>query len=225
MTDEKQNELMDDATPENSEAVDEDAGYAADNEVTEQDEVEVPELDDDQGDEIPEPEPEQEPEKPDWESRFKELEAQIAATRAAQQQTHDPEPDPLAAFDEDYPDIAEPVKKLIARQQQQFSGELENLRAQAFEEAMDAAKPEWRELRQDEKFMQWIQSNPDQQKCAQQPGVRSALKVIKAYESHAKAATVQAQRDARLQSAQATPTRGSRAPSLSDSLDGWAAKD
>lgn len=88
---------------------------------------------------------------------------------------------------------------------------------------MDAARPDWRTLRQDREFATWIQAHPEQQQAAQQPGVRAALGVIKAYDEHRNAAKVQAQRETRLKNAQATPAKGSRAPSLSDALDGWAA--
>ena len=92
-----------------------------------------------------------------------------------------------------------------------------------FEEAMDAARPTWRDLRDDPGFGAWLEANPEQQAAAQTPGVRAALKVIDAYEASRKANDVTAQRQERLAGAVATPAKGSRAPALSDTLDGWAA--
>jgi hypothetical protein len=205
------------AKPEEAEA-DQYAGYADDNESVPDDEAETPEA------ETEEPAPET----PDWEARFRALETQLAESRAqpatpssaAQEPAEDEDWESLR---QDYPDIAEPIQKLLERQQQQFGTALAEVRALAFEESMDAARPDWRTLRQDRDFAAWIQANPQQQQAAQQPGVRAALGVIQAYDDHRKAAQVQAQREARLKAAQATPAKGSRAPSLSDALDGWAA--
>ena len=89
---------------------------------------------------------------------------------------------------------------------------------------MDAARPDWRDLRGNKEFGDWLQSNPAQQQAAQQPGVRAALSVLSAYETHKNAAkALKEKREVRLKAAEAAPTKGSRAPSLSDSLDGWAA--
>lgn len=193
------------------------AGYADDNELV---------LDGDEPrDADADPEPEAEA-APDWESRFQALETQLADVRAQPAQpapNPSAEPDPFEQFSADYPDIADPIQKLLERQQQQFGAALAEVRAAAFEESMDAARPDWRTLREDKAFAAWLQAHPDQQQQAQQPGVRAALGVMKAYDAQRNAAKVQAQRETRLRNAESTPARGSRAPSLSDALDGWAA--
>lgn len=202
-----------------NETVDANAGYADDNELVLDGEAEAePEATDDL-------EPAKEA-PPDWESRFRALESQIAESRAQPAQpvsNASTDPDPFEEFRTDYPDIADPIQKLLERQQQQFGTALAEVRATAFEESMDAARPDWRTLRQDREFSAWIQAHPEQQQAAQQPGVRAALGVLKAYDAHRNAAKVQAQRETRLQNAHTTPAKGSRAPSLSDALDGWAA--
>lgn len=209
--------------------IDTDAGYAADNlDVPEPAEAAV--LDDPMADlEAEEPEPEPAPVEPDWQSRFQALERQIAEFRAtpaaAVASTPEPvEPDPWKALQDDYPDIADPIRKLLERQQAQFGQALADVQARSFEESMDAARPDWRELREDKAFGDWLKSHPEQQQVASQPGVRAALNVIKAYDAHKTAAlAVQEKRQARLKAAETAPTKGSRAPSLSDALDGWAA--
>lgn len=201
--------------------IDEFAEYAADNEA------QAHESGRDEA-EIERPEPEEKVPAPvapeaDWEARFRALEAQIAAQALAPTPTAPVADDPLAALREDYPDWVGPIQQVLERQQQQFGAALADVQARVFEESMDAARPDWRGLRQDPDFAAWMQAHPDQQQAAQQPGVRAALGVIRAYDDHQKAVQVQAQREARLKNAQATPARGSRAPSLSDALDGWAA--
>lgn len=201
---------------------DEDAGYAADN---------TPDPVSDESDEDVDIDPivdDPEPPAPDWEARFKALEQQIAETRAAPPPA--PAPIPVSPDDaiwkglkDDYPDIAEPIKKLLDRQHEQFGQALAEVQAKGFEEAMDAARSDWRDLRNDKAFGAWLQANPAQQQAAQQPGVRSAMAVIKAYDAHKDAQVVQEKRQTRLKAAEAAPTKGSRAPNLSDALDGWAA--
>lgn len=215
-----------DKLPADDQGIDANAGYADDNElVIEPEEPDASESVATEADADAESDPEKEA-APDWEARFRALESQLAEARAqptAPVSAPPAEPDPFEQFRTDYPDIADPIAKLLERQQQQFGTALAEVRATAFEESMDAARPDWRALRQDREFVTWIQAHPEQQQAAQQPGVRAALGVIKAYDEHRNAAKVQAQRESRLKNAQATPAKGSRAPSLSDALDGWAA--
>lgn len=170
----------------------------------------------------------------DWQSRFKDLEQQIAALKSAQSQPEPPPtplPDQLSpdevvwkSFSDDYPDIADPVQKLLKRQQEQFTQALDDLRSRTFEESMDAARPDWRDLANDQGFKAWLGSHADQQEKVKQPGVRAAMSVIRAYDDHKKAAeAIKAQRQARLKASEASPAKGNRAPNLSDSLEGWAA--
>lgn len=218
MTTEQDPTLAEDLAPD----ADANAGYADDNElVLDGDEPREADAESDEPDAEPEAEA-----APDWEARFQALESQLADVRAQPAQpTPAPatEPDPFEQFRTDYPDIADPIQKLLERQQQQFGAALAEVRAAAFEESMDAARPDWRTLREDKAFAAWLQANPDQREAAQQPGVRAALGVMKAYDAQRNAAKVQAQRETRLRNAESTPARGSRAPSLSDALDGWAA--
>lgn len=214
-----------DKLPADDQGIDANAGYADDNELVLDGDAPEAEADPEEEGADAEAEPGKEP-APDWEARFRALEAQIAEARTQPAQPASipsTEPDPFEAFRTDYPDIADPIAKLLERQQQQFGTALAEVRATAFEESMDAARPDWRTLRQDREFATWIQARPEQQQAAQQPGVRAALGVIKAYDEHRNAAKVQAQRETRLKNAQTTPAKGSRAPSLSDALDGWAA--
>ena len=127
-------------------------------------------------------------------------------------------------FKSDYPDIAGPVEKMLSLRDQSRGEALAALHIRIFEEAMDAAKPAWRDLRDDPQFGAWLKANPDQQAAAQTPGVRAALKVIAAYEASRKADEATAQRQARLAASVATPAKGSRAPALSDALEGYAAE-
>lgn len=213
-----------DPIPVDDPTVDANAGYADDNELVL--DGDAPETEAEPAETDADADAESAPEKeaaPDWEARFRALESQLAEARAQPVPAPTLEPDPFEQFRTDYPDIADPIQKLLARQQQQFGTALAEVRATAFEESMDAARPDWRALRQDREFATWIQAHPEQQQAAQQPGVRAALGVIKAYDEHRNAAKVQAQRETRLKNAQATPAKGSRAPSLSDALDGWAA--
>lgn len=127
-------------------------------------------------------------------------------------------------FKTDYPDIASPVEKMLTMREQTRDQQMAAVHTRIFEEAMDAAKPSWRDLRDDPEFGKWLETHPEQQAAAQTPGVRAALKVIDAYEASKKASNVTAQRQERLAGAVATPAKGSRAPALSDALDGWAAE-
>ena len=200
---------------------DQDHGFAAEGEPEalepEKNEAETP------ADETPAPEPEK-GDAPDWEARFHDLEAQLNEVRDQQSRMPQPQPDdPWKAIREDYPDLIDPIQAQFDRQQQQFGQALAEVQTRQFEEAMDVARPDWRELRKDQGFADWLKDHPKQAEAAQRPGVRSAMGVLNAYDAHRKAAQVQAQREARLQAAQSTPARGSRAPSLSDALDGWAA--
>lgn len=134
-----------------------------------------------------------------------------------------PEMSEWEQFKADYPDIASPVEKMLSMREQTRDQQMAAVHTRIFEEAMDAAKPAWRDLRDDPGFGAWLEANPEQQAAAQTPGVRAALKVIGAYEASKKASDVTIQRQERLAGAVATPAKGSRAPALSDTLDGWAA--
>lgn len=169
------------------------------------------------------------------EDRIKAVENQLAAAkeRAAEPAPAPPvmpgEPPAPAGMSEweqfkaDYPDIAAPVEKMLKMREQTRDQQMAAMHARIFEEAMDAARPTWRDLRDDPGFGAWLEANPEQQTAAQTPGVRAALKVIDAYEASRKANDVTAQRQERLAGAVATPAKSSRAPALSDTLDGWAA--
>jgi len=167
------------------------------------------------------------------EDRIKAVENQLAAAkeRAAEPAPAMPGESPgmtpemseWEQFKGDYPDIAVPVEKMLSMREQTRDQQMAAMHARIFEEAMDAARPTWRDLRDDPGFGAWLEANPEQQAAAQTPGVRAALKVLDAYESSRKASDVTAQRQERLAGAVATPAKGSRAPALSDTLDGWAA--
>lgn len=157
---------------------------------------------------------------PDWESKFRELEERI---EAIPQPEPPPPPDLFAQFRVDYPDIAEPIEKIVSQQQRQFADAISALRVQAFEETMDTAYPRWRDVRRSPEFETWLEKHPDQYKIAQQPGARAALQVLRKYDEHHKAVQVKTQRDSRLKAAQATPSKGTTTPTPSDSYDGWAA--
>lgn len=167
----------------------------------------------------------------DWKAQFQSLEQQIAELKAAQQTKETPPP-PVSdeetvwkSFSDDYPDIAEPVQKLLKRQQEQFAQALDDMRARTFEESMDAARPDWRELANDAAFKTWLSTHTEQQEKIRQPGVRAAMSVIRSYDEHKKAAeATKVKRQERLKAAEAAPAKGSRAPNLSDALDGWAAE-
>ena len=167
------------------------------------------------------------------EDRIKAIENQLAAAkeRAVEPAPAMPGDSPGMApeiseweqFKADYPDIASPVEKMLTMREQTRDQQMAAVHARIFEEAMDAARPTWRDLRDDPGFGAWLEANPEQQAAAQTPGVRAALKVLDAYESSKKASDVTAQRQERLAGAVATPAKSSRAPALSDTLDGWAA--
>lgn len=168
------------------------------------------------------------------EDRIKAIENQLAA---AKEKAAEPAPAPAMPgeppapagmseweqFKSDYPDIASPVEKMLLMREQTRDQQMAAVHTRIFEEAMDAARPTWRDLRDDPGFGAWLEANPEQQAAAQTPGVRAALKVLDAYESSKKASDVTAQRQERLAGAVATPAKSSRAPALSDTLDGWAA--
>lgn len=170
---------------------------------------------------------------PDWEGRIKAIEAQLADAKAKAAEPSPAMPGEAPAmgggmsewerFKSDYPDIAAPVEKMLALRDQSRAEQMAAMQTRIFEEAMDASRPTWRDLRDDPEFGKWLDAHPEQQQAAQVPGVRAALKVIDAYESSKKAADVTAQRQERLAAAVATPAKGSRAPALSDALDGYAA--
>ena len=161
------------------------------------------------------------------EDRIKAVENQLAAAKerakAVENQLVAPEMNEWEQFKADYPDIASPVEKMLTMREQTRDQQMAAVHARIFEEAMDAARPTWRDLRDDPGFGAWLEANPEQQTAAQTPGVRAALKVLDAYESSKKASDVTAQRQERLAGAVATPAKSSRAPALSDTLDGWAA--
>lgn len=172
---------------------------------------------------------------PDLEGRMAALEAQLASAKAAAEEAPPPattaapaagmpEDSEWAAFEADYPDIAGPIKRLLEARTQRYGTDMQGVHTRIFEEAMDAARPDWRDLRDDPAFGTWMQANPDQQQAAQVPGVRAALKVLSAYDASQKGKDIAGQRANRLKSAEATPAKGGRAPSLSDSLEGWAAE-
>lgn len=213
-----------DTEPLDLEGEDDLAGMAADNEP------------------VPSPEPEPEPPaladvvpeaNPDVEGRISAIEAQLAAAKARAEempQTNlpmesaaEPGDSEWAAFEADYPDIAGPIKKLLEARTQRYGTEMQAVHTRIFEEAMDAARPDWREMRDDPGFGQWLRSHPEQQQAAQVPGVRAALKVLSAYDASRKGDDLAKARAERLKNGEATPAKGARAPSLSDSLDGWAA--
>lgn len=126
-------------------------------------------------------------------------------------------------FKTDYPDIAGPIEQMLALRDQTRETQTSALHTRIFEEAMDVARPDWRDLRDNPEFGAWIQSNPEQQAAAQVPGVRAALKVLAAFDASRQGNDLVAKRKERLAASEATPAKGSRAPSLSDTLDGWAA--
>lgn len=128
-----------------------------------------------------------------------------------------------AQFKADYPDIAGPIEKMLSERDKTREAQTAALHTRIFEEAMDVARPDWRDLRDNPEFQKWIQANPDQQQAAQVPGVRAALKVLAAFDASRKGDDLAVKRQERLKASEATPAKGSRAPSLSDSLDGWAA--
>lgn len=128
-----------------------------------------------------------------------------------------------AMFKTDYPDIAGPIEKILAMRDQTRETQAAAMHKRIFEEAMDVARPDWRDLRDDPAFGEWMQSNPEQQAAAQVPGVRAALKVLSAYDATRKGNDLAAKRQERLAANTATPSKSSRAPNLSDTLDGWAA--
>jgi hypothetical protein len=128
-----------------------------------------------------------------------------------------------AQFKTDYPDIAGPIEQMLALRDQTRESQTAALHTRIFEEAMDVARPDWRDLRDNPEFGAWMQANPDQQQAAQVPGVRAALKVLAAFDASRQGDELSMKRKERLAAAEATPAKGSRAPSLSDSLDGWAA--
>lgn len=175
--------------------------------------------------------------------RIKALEAQLASVMESMKT---PEPaatespdmageampaeDEWATFENDYPDIAIPIKKWLEARMQatdsrmnEFDQRVSAADMYRFEDSMDAARPDWRDLRDDPAFGEWMKANPDQQQAANVPGVRAALKVLKAYDESRTGNDIASARQKRLEGATATPTKGGRAPSLSDSLDGWAA--
>lgn len=163
-------------------------------------------------------------------ARLKALETQLAGMKRAAEAAPPPAEAPpgvdseWGAFEQDYPDIAKPIKKLIEGYAKNSEGSMSALHARIFEEAMDAARPDWRDLRDDAGFTRWLESNPAQQQAAQVPGVRAALAVLKAYDESKRSNDTARQRQDRLKASEATPTKGGRAPSLSDALDGWAAE-
>lgn len=167
----------------------------------------------------------------EMEDRMEALEAQLANMKRSAEtapppgETAAPGADSeWAAFEQDYPDIAGPIKKLIESFAKTSEGSVAALHARIFEESMDVARPDWRSLRDDPDFTRWIESNPEQQKAAQVPGVRAALAVLKAYDDSKQGGEASRQRQDRLKASEATPTRSGRAPSLSDTLEGWAAE-
>ena len=167
------------------------------------------------------------------EDRIKAVENQLAAAKEravepapampGESPSMTPEISEWEQFKADYPDIASPVEKMLTMREQTRDQQMAAVHTRIFEEAMDAARPTWRDLRDDPGFGAWLEANPEQQTAAQTPGVRAALKVLDAYESSKKASDVTAQRQERLAGAVATPAKSSRAPALSDTLDGWAA--
>lgn len=167
------------------------------------------------------------------EDRIKAVENQLAAAKEravepapampGDSPSMPPEISEWEQFKADYPDIASPVEKMLTMREQTRDQQMAAVHTRIFEEAMDAARPTWRDLRDDPGFGAWLEANPEQQAAAQTPGVRAALKVLDAYESSRKASDVTAQRQERLAGAVATPAKSSRAPALSDTLDGWAA--
>lgn len=169
----------------------------------------------------------------DPEDRMEAIAAQLESAKETMQTAPEPMPgeptpppgdDEWAMFEADYPDIAGPIKKLLEARTQRHGADMQAVHTRIFEEAMDAARPDWRDLRDDPAFGQWMQANPDQQTAAQVPGVRAALKVLSAYDASLKGNDIAKTRADRLKGAEATPAKGGRAPSLSDSLEGWAAE-
>lgn len=165
------------------------------------------------------------------EDRLAALENQLRAIRDAPPTPQSPaSPDATlnnetewTQFKADYPDIAGPIEKMLSERDKTREVQTAALHTRIFEEAMDVARPDWRDLRDNPEFQKWIQASPDQQQAAQVPGVRAALKVLAAFDASRKGDDLAVKRQERLKASEATPARGSRAPSLSDSLDGWAA--
>lgn len=216
------------------------AGYAEGNEPD--NEIDMDGMKESPEEEATEPSDEEEPSlsdivpeaSPDSSARIAALEAQLASVMEKlksmppppEESPEKPEEDTAwAEFETDYPDIAGPIKKLLDARGKTRDTQISALHTRVFEEAMDAARPNWRDLRNDPKFGEWMQAHPEQQKAAQVPGVRAAVAVIKAYEDSKKGSDLSKQRADRLKGAVATPTKGGRAPALSDALEGWAATD
>ncbi len=124
---------------------------------------------------------------PDLEGRIAALEAQLASAKAEAEQAPSPTAEmgsPAApaprksewdTFETDYPDIAGPIRRLLEARTERYGTDLQAIHTRIFEEAMDAARPDWRDLRENPEFSRWIQAHPDQQQAgmAQQGTVHS----------------------------------------------------